>query len=305
MPAAGHDGPMDLPAGLSAPPATILPALRWAEEVLRKGRIDESRLTSELLMCHVLGCERINLYLEFDKILRPREVDAFVSLIRRRLSHEPLQYITGETNFMGLKFTVDRRALIPRPETEILVEQALGYCRGRGRTPLAVLDVGVGSGNIAIAVAHYHPPAHLVGVDVSADALALARSNVRGQRLERRVALVRADILRDALPFPGGRFDAVLSNPPYIPSAEVGGLDPEIRLYEPSIATTDGSDGLTFYRRLAGLAAVLLARGGVLMVETGYNQARAVEAIFQAASLRETSVVNDLSGVERVVAGRR
>jgi release factor glutamine methyltransferase len=296
---------MDLPAGLSAPPSTILPALRWAGEVLRKGRIDEARLTAELLMCHVLGCERINLYLEFEKILQPPEVDAYVSLIRRRLSHEPLQYITGETNFMGLKIAVDRRALIPRPETEILVEQALGYCRGRGGTPLSILDVGVGSGNIAIAVARYHPEASVVGIDVSPDALALARSNVRGHRLDRRVALVLADVLNGPLPFPTGMFDVVLSNPPYIPSAEVGGLDPEIRLFEPTLATTDGSDGLTFYRKLSALAAALLANGGILMVETGYNQARAVEAIFSGAGLRDTAVVKDLSGVERVVSGKR
>jgi release factor glutamine methyltransferase len=294
---------MDLPAGLTAPPATILPALRWAGDVLRKGRIDEARLTAELLMCHVLGCERINLYLEFEKILQPREVDALVSLVRRRLSHEPLQYITGETNFMGLKIAVDRRALIPRPETEILVEQALGFCRGR--SPLRVLDVGVGSGNIAIAVAHYHPPATVVGIDVSPGALALARSNVRGHRLDRRVALVLADVLRGPLPFPGEEFDLVLSNPPYIPSAEMGGLDPEVRLFEPPLATTDGSDGLTFFRKLSGLAAAFLAKGGMLMVETGYNQARAVEAIFAGAGLVETTVVRDLSGVERVVSGKR
>jgi release factor glutamine methyltransferase len=301
----GDEGAMGLTAGLAAPPSTILPALRWTEDVLRKGRIDEARLTSELLMCHVLGCGRITLYVEFEKILSPAELDRLVGLVRRRLSHEPLQYITGETNFMGLRIAIDRRALIPRPETETLAGQALDFCRGRGKLPLSVLDVGVGSGNIAIAVAHYHPPATVVGVDVSAGALELARSNLRSHGLERRVALVRADILTDPLPFRGDRFDLVLSNPPYIPAGEFGALDPEIRLYEPSNATTDGADGLTFYRRLAAIAGGLLADGGVLMVETGYNQARAVEGIFRAASLAETGVVKDLSGVERVVSGRR
>jgi release factor glutamine methyltransferase len=296
---------MDLPAGLSAPPSTILPALRWAEEVLRKGRIDEARLTSELLMCHVLGCARINLYLEFEKILLPREVDAYVAFLRRRLAHEPLQYITGETSFMGLRIAVDTRALIPRPETEILVESALAFCRDRGRAALRVLDVGIGTGNIAIAVAHFHHSATVVGVDVSRDALALARSNVREHDLDRRVSLVRADVLRDPVPFPAGKFDLILSNPPYIPSADIPGLDPEIRLYEPELATTDGGDGLAFYRRLARLAPDLLAEGGALMVETGYNQARAVGAMFIGASLGGLSVVNDLSGVERVVIARR
>jgi release factor glutamine methyltransferase len=305
MSAPGDDGARDLPAGLSAPPSTILPAIRWAGEVLRKGRIDEARLTSELLMCHVLGCARIRLYTEFEKILQPGEVEAFVALVRRRLAHEPLQYITGDTSFMGIRIAVDRRALIPRPETEVLVERALDHCRTRGRAPLRILDAGVGSGNIALALARYHPPAIVVGVDVSAAALSLAGSNVKAHGLEGRISLVRADILLDGVPFPEGSFDAIVSNPPYIPSADVPGLDPEVRLYEPAVATTDGGDGLSFFRRLAGLAPSLVRDGGVLMVETGYNQARAVEAIFRAASLRETTVDRDLSGVERVVTGRR
>lgn len=296
---------MDPAAGLSAPPSTLLPALRWAEEVLRRGRIDEARLTSELLMCHVLGCGRIDLYVEFEKILAAIEVDSFVSLVRRRLAHEPLQYITGETSFMGLRIAVDGRALIPRPETEVLVEHLLGYCRGRGARRLAILDVGVGSGNIAVAAAHYHPRADVLGVDVSDGALELARSNVRQHGLEGRVLLLKADILRDDLPLRPGRFDVVVSNPPYVPAADFGGLDPEIRLFEPRIATTDGGDGLTFFRRLAALGSTLLAEGGLLAVETGYNQARAVEAILRSASLRGTGVVRDLSGVERVVFGTR
>ncbi|HLF15431.1 MAG TPA: peptide chain release factor N(5)-glutamine methyltransferase [Bacteroidota bacterium] len=296
---------MNQPAGLITPPSTILPALRWAEDVLRKGRIDEARLTAELLMCHLLGCERIRLYVEFEKILRGDEVDAFVGLIRRRLSHEPLQYITGETDFMGIRINVDRRVLIPRPETEVLTEEMLGYCRGRGPSPLRILDVGVGSGNIAVALAHYHPPADIVGVDISQDALDVAGSNIRRHNLEGRISLLRADVLRDELPFREGRFDAIVSNPPYIPSAEMAGLDPEIRLFEPAIATTDGGDGLSFFRRLAVIATSLLAEGGVLMVETAYNQARGVERIFLGRSLRDTGVARDLSGIERVVSGKK
>lgn len=287
------------------PPSTVLPALRWAEEVLRGGRIDESRLNAELLMCHVLSCERIDLYVDFEKILLPPEIEAFVAFIRRRLTHEPLQYITGGTGFMGLKIAVDRRALIPRPETEVVVEQALEICRKSGGRELRVLDVGVGSGNIAVAIAHYHGPARVVGVDVSGEALSLAAENVRAHRLEGRVLLARADVLRDPLPLSEGTFDLIVSNPPYIPSAEMEGLDPEVRLYEPEVATTDGSDGLTFFRRLAGIARSLLSEGGSIVVETGYNQARAVEGIFRAASLGGTSVVKDLSGVERVVIAER
>ncbi len=293
------------PVGPFAPPATILPAVRWAEDVLRKGRIDEARLTAELLMCHLLGCGRIGLYVEFEKMMTGTEVDLFVGLIRRRLTHEPLQFITGRANFMGLDLTVDRRVLIPRQETEVLAEEMLGYCRSRGTSPVRVLDVGVGSGNIAVAIARYHPQAAVVGVDVSADALDVARTNAREHGLEGRISLVRADILRDELPFHTDSFDAIVSNPPYIPSADMPGLDPEVRLFEPELATTDGGDGLSFFRRLGELAGVLLVEGGILMVETAYNQARAVERIFQGCSLRATGVVRDLSGIERVVSARR
>lgn len=287
---------------LSLPPSTILPALRWAEEVLRKGRIDEPRLNAELLLCHLLGCERIRLYAEFEKILRPGEVDAFVALLRRRMTHEPLQYITGEADFMGLRFVVDRRVLIPRPETEVLVERMLEHCRGRGRSPLRILDAGVGSGNIAVSIAHYHPRATVTGLDVSGDALDVARANVRRHKLEERVFLARADVLRDDVPVHDGIFDAIVSNPPYIPSEEMAGLQPEVRLFEPEIATTDGGDGLSFFRRLARLSAAALVPGGVLVVETSYDQARAVEQMFLSHRLTGTTVTRDLSGIERVVS---
>ncbi len=288
----------------AVPPSTLLPALRWAEEVLRKGRIDEARLTSELLMCHLLGFERIRLYVEFERIMNAAETGAFVGLIRRRLTHEPLQYITGRTDFMGLRIDVDRRVLIPRPETEILVDAMLTICRSRGAAPIRILDIGVGSGNIAVALAHYHPPAQVVGVDVSRKALDVARGNARLHHLEQRISLIRCDVLRDELPFVDGGFDAIVSNPPYIPSADIPGLDPEVREFEPIVATSDGGDGLSFFRRLAGIARGLLADGGVLMVETAYNQAREVERMFVGGSLRDTSVIRDLSGIERVVSGR-
>jgi release factor glutamine methyltransferase len=291
--------------GLPLPPSTLLPALRWAEDVLRRGRIDEARLTSELLLCHVLGCPRIRLYVDFEKILRPGELDGFVGLVRRRLSHEPLQYITGETEFMGLTFAVDRRVLIPRPETEVLVERALDHCRGLGGRPVRILDAGSGSGNIAVSIAHYHRQSAVIGIDVSGGALEVALGNIRRHRLGGRVSLLKADLLRDGIPVRDGVFDAIVSNPPYIPSGEVDGLQPEIRLFEPVIATTDGGDGLSFFRRLADLAGTLLVPGGVLMAETSYNQARAVERIFQSYSLTGTGVVRDLSGIERVVYARR
>jgi len=285
------------------PPSTVLSALRWAADVLKRGRIDESRLSAELLLCHLLECERLRLYLDFDKILEREELDRFVELIRRRLAHEPVQYITGEADFMGLKFSVDPRVLIPRPETEILVEEMLFYSRRRGPEPMTVLDVGAGSGNISIAVAHYLPQVSVVALDVSVDALEVAAENVNRHQLSERVGLMRCDVGGGGLPFRENSFHAVLSNPPYIPAGEMRGLDPEVRLFEPGLATTDGADGLTFFRKLAATAGRLLEPGGVIMVETAYNQARVVEEIFREHSISDVRIIADLSGIERIVRG--
>ncbi len=293
------------PPDLLPPPSTILSTLRWARDVLRKGRIDESRLSAELLLCHVLHCERIRLYLDFDKILQRDEMDRFVAAIKRRLAHEPVQYIVGEADFMGLKFSVDRRVLIPRPETEVLVEEMLFYSRRRGPSPMNILDVGTGSGNIAVSLAHYLPQVSVVGLDVSGDALEVAALNVGRHGLSGKVPLVRGDIAGGRLPFRENSFHALLSNPPYIPAADIEGLDAEVRLFEPGVATTDGGDGLTFFRRLADAAARLVEPGGVVMVETAFNQARVVERIFREQGIAEVRIISDLSGIERIVRGVR
>jgi release factor glutamine methyltransferase len=295
-------------ADFPAPPlpqSTVLSALRWAADVLKRGRIDESRLSAELLLCHLLDCERIRLYLDFDKILRRDELDRFVALIRRRLAHEPVQYIVGEAHFMGLGMFVDGRVLIPRPETEILVEEMLFYARRRGSSPMTILDVGAGSGNIAVALAHYLPHVRVVGLDVSAGALEVAAENVARHGLGERVTLVRCDITGKGLPFREHSFHAVVSNPPYIPAAEIGALDPEVRNFEPDMATTDGADGLTFFRTLAATSRRLLEPGGVIMVETAFNQARLVEQIFREQAIGELRIISDLSGIERIVRGVR
>jgi release factor glutamine methyltransferase len=287
------------------PPSTILSTLRWARDVLQKGRIDESRLSAELLLCHILGCERLRLYLDFDKILERDEMDRFVAAVKRRLAHEPVQYITGEADFMGLKFSVDRRVLIPRPETETLVEEMLFHARRRGPAPMTVLDVGTGSGNIAVSLAHYLPQVSVVGLDVSDDALGAARENVDRHGLPERVHLVRCDFAGGKFPFRGESFQALVSNPPYIPAGEVPGLDAEVRLFEPGLATTDGADGLTFFRKLADAARYLVEPGGVFMVETAFNQARVVERIFRGQGMEDVRIISDLSGIERIVRGVR
>lgn len=282
---------------------TVLSLLRWGTGVFRGGRIDSPRLTAELLLCHVLGCDRLRLYVDFEKILRREEADRFVEFVRRRIKHEPLQYITGEAAFMGLLFHVDRNVLIPRPETEVLVEEVLHHLRNLPPGPRRVLDAGVGSGNIAVSLAHYLRDVSVVGIDVSGDALLLASRNAGRYSLGARVQLVRADLLRDPLPVKRGSLAAVVANPPYIPSRDIQGLQPEVRMYEPRIATTDEGDGLSFFRHLAAHSRELLEEGGLLAVETGFNQSPDVSRMFTEHGYRDVGVVRDMSGVGRVVRG--
>lgn len=282
---------------------TVLSLLRWSTEVFKTARIDSPRLTAELLLCHLLDCDRLRLYVDFEKILQPEETDRFVEMVRRRTRHEPVQYITGESVFMGLRFYVDRNVLIPRPETEVLVEETLAFLRKGPSGPKYALDVGTGSGNICVSMARFMRDLYVLGIDVSGRALALAARNIDRYILSGRVGLARMDALRERLSLKDGSFHAVVSNPPYIPLPDVPGLDAEVRLYEPHIATTDSADGLTFFRRLAECSRTLLVPGGMLAVETGYNQGHVVSRIFAEQDFRDVRIIPDLSGVGRVVTG--
>lgn len=281
---------------------TVLSLLGRAADHLRSLGFDEARLHAELLLAHVLGLPRIGLYLNFDRPLTAEETDHFKKLFRRRLNHEPLQYILGETEFMGLRIVVDPRVLIPRPETELLVERALAFAAGLSGGPIAILDVGTGSGNIAVALAHRLRSASVTALDVSADALRVAGGNVE-RHVPGRVELVTGDLFSDVLP--QRTFDLVVSNPPYIPLEEFPRLQPEVRNFEPRLATTDEGDGLRFHRRLVHLAWNFLKPGGAFMVEIGFGQAGAVSVLFSDAGFTGVDVTPDYAGIDRVVEGRK
>jgi len=254
------------------------------------------RLDAELLVGHALGLPRIELYTNFDRPLDEPELAACRALLERRGRREPVAYILGRWGFHGLDLAVDGRVLVPRPETEVLVERCLALLEGVQAPRFA--DVGTGSGAIALAVKSARPDASVTATDVSADALAVARENATALGLE--IELAETDLLAGV----EGRFAVIASNPPYIGEAEMAALEPEVSEYEPRLATVAGPAGTEVLERLAAAAAAALEAGGSLVVECGAGQAEAVRGLMAAAGAGETTAEPDLAGIDRVVTGR-
>jgi release factor glutamine methyltransferase len=272
---------------------TLGDVLRRATEHLGKTS-ETARLDAELLLAHSLGRQRIELYTDFDRPLTEAELDGYRDLVARRARHEPVAYILGEWGFRRLTLAVDRRALIPRPETEIVVERCLA--RLRDVASPRVLDVGTGTGAIALALADELPGARVTGIDVSADALALARENADRTGLE--VELVERD-LRAGLP--SGPWDLVVSNPPYVEPEELETLMPDVRDFEPHLALV----GRGATEAVARAAPAELTDGGWLVLEVGDGQAPAMAALLDELGYDEIVTTADLAGRARVVEGRR
>jgi release factor glutamine methyltransferase len=266
---------------------TLRASLAAATEELRGRGIETPRLDAELLLAHALGASRLALYADGDRPLTESEHAAFDSLVRRRAGREPVAYILGEWGFRRLTLRVDRRALVPRPETEVLVERCVALLAGLPRP--RVLDVGVGSGAIALAIADEHPGARVTGVDASAEALALARENAGATRL---AVELREGGFGDA----AGDWDLVVSNPPYVAAEDFASLPPDVRLWEPRVALV--GEGL--HEELARHV-----RGGWLAVEVGDGQAPEVAATLRSLGYADVGITPDLTGRERVVEGRR
>lgn len=285
------------PRGRTANGATqwdIVGLIRWASGYFAAKDISNARLESEWLLAHVLGLERVDLYVQHDRPLGPGELAQFKALVKRRSGGEPFQYILGKAPFYGRDFRVTPDVLIPRPETETLIRvlhQSMG-----APEPGAILDIGTGSGCLAITAALLYPEAKVLAVDISADALSLAHENARRLGADN-VDFQRLDVMTEE---PIGTFDAILCNPPYVASGELPGLQREIRDHEPLAAITDGADGLSFFRRLAAIGANLLYDGGRLIMELGgVLQATAVSGMFRQAGFAVT-IHDDLQSDPRV-----
>lgn len=283
---------------------TVLRLMRWSGEYLEGKGVERGRLDAEHLLAHTLGVGRLQLYLQYDRPLDRAELDRFRPLLRRRAEREPLQYILGRAAFRELDLSVDRRVLIPRPETEVLVDEILAWAASQDREGLTAVDVGTGSGAIALSLAVEGPFARVVATDASAGALEVARANAGALGLEERLDL-RPGALFDPLGAEE-RFDVVASNPPYVAEAEVPGLEPEVGVWEPREALLGGPDGLTVLRALVGGAAGHLEPWGLLALEVGAGQAPLVVAEVEAqGAYDDVRVRRDLAGLERVVLARR
>ncbi|MBM7866550.1 peptide chain release factor N(5)-glutamine methyltransferase [Heliobacterium gestii] len=284
-------------------PATVGEALQATVSFFARQGIDSPRLEAEVLLAFGLGVNRAGLLAALRDRLPEEQAAGLGELVQKRLTGCPLQYITGRQEFWGLDFTVTPAVLIPRPETELLVETALALL---GRSPKTgdtwIADVGVGSGAIAVSVAREIATAQVLALDVSAAALAVARQNAKGHGVAERIRFVEGDLLNPAID--GGlRLKAVLSNPPYIPAGEIPSLQREVACFEPMLALDGGDDGLALYRRLAPQARRALEPGGFVAWEIGYNQGRDVAALLAAQGFAEVRIIPDGQGHDRVVTG--
>lgn len=291
------------PAAPAAPPIWTIKALLAATvDHLRKKGIESARLDAELLLAHALGCGRIDLLVRYDEVPADADRAAFRELVRRRADRWPTAYLIGRREFYLLPFEVTPAVLIPRPETETLVLKALELVKGNPAP--RVLDLGTGSGCVAVSVAHRCKGAAVTAVDVSPDALAVARRNADRNGVADRVTFRQGDLFG---PVPAGTaFDLIVSNPPYVTPGELADLAPEVRDHEPRLALDGGPDGLAFYRRIAADAGRFLNPGGWLAVEIGATQADVVRAIFEGApGFGGVQVVKDMGGRPRVAVARK
>lgn len=271
---------------------TIKEALALGESTL--SQVPDPQVDARLLLAHVTGMDGLRLLLSGTDELTPQQEQRYTSLLLCRAQRTPLQYLTGSQCFYGLDIQTDARALIPRPETELLCELGLRFLRGRS-SPIA-LDLCTGSGAIAVTLKHECPAARVHAADLSRNALDLARANAQKNNTD--IVFHQGDLFEAV---PGLLFDLILSNPPYIPSRDCRALQPEV-LREPLMALDGGVDGLDFYRRISNEAAAFLLPGGMLAMEVGDGEARAVKSLLEAAGLQNVTVHNDLAALPRMVS---
>ena len=283
---------------------TLLDTMTWTISYFKDRGVDSPRLTAEILMCHCLAMDRLSLYLDYDRPLNPEELGCYKALIKRRIQGEPVAYITGKKGFWDIEVAVSPRVLIPRPDTETLMETALSAIQAlqemQGQRPLKILELGSGSGALIISLARAMPGHQYVAVDVSPDAAATTLENARCLHCVPGVSVVSGSWFT---PFDVDvRFDLIVSNPPYIPTRDIEALAPEIRQYEPRLALDGGLDGLDCIREILSRAPAHLVPGGVILLETGFDQGPALESLVKSLPCYEDfQSIKDEAGHHRVV----
>lgn len=275
---------------------TISSLLAWTIKYFQSKNIASARLDAEVLLAHLLGQKRIYLYVHFDEPLQEEELNKFHDYVVKRANHMPVAYIIGEKEFMGLPFKVTRDTLIPRPDTEILVENVISNINKEQEVTIA--DIGTGSGAIILSLLANLPKACGTAVDISAKALAVAKENAQSLDVIDRCDFAEGDLLS---PLADKKFDVIVSNPPYIPKADMAGLESDVKDYEPHSALTDNGDGLSFYRRLWREASGYLNDGGFMAVEIGIHEAEAVKQFAIENNWQNVQIIKDYAGIDRVV----
>lgn len=285
---------------------TIQKLLNWVTEYLSNKGVDSPRLSAELLLCHVVGLTRIELYTQFGKVVPQQQLDRLRDLVKRTGLHEPVAYLTGRTEFYSIELDITSDCLIPRPETEMLVQRAVEFLRARDGVQF-VCDLCTGCGCIAVAVAKNFRNARVIATDISAGALEAAARNVAKHRLTERIELLQGDLFEPLVKqLDVNQFDLIVCNPPYVSGSEYEKLAPNVRDYEPKSALLAGTDGLDIYRRLIEKVDAFLKSGAALMLEIGYAQGPAVrELLEQTGAFAEITVERDPNDNDRVVIARR
>ena len=274
----------------------IIDIIKWGEDYFKTKDFESPKQEIEWLLCDLLGLKRIDLYVKFEDRINDDNLNKLKSWINRRVKREPLQYITGKTEFYGLKFKTTPQALIPRPETERLVEIALHNIGENSDSKL--LEIGTGSGCIPIAISNEKPSLNILSLDISKSALELAEINAELNNCKN-IKFLEMDFLNET---PKGKFDILLSNPPYIPVKEIEGIMPEVKNYEPRIALTDNEDGLAFYHRIAKKIRTLINPKGIILLEVGLGgHPQKVFSLFKEAGFNQLELIKDFNNNERIL----
>ncbi len=285
---------------------TIQKLLNWVTEYLTNKKIDAPRLSAELLLSHVLSMKRIELYTSFDRVVEMELLDRLRDLVKRAGQQEPVAYLVGRTEFYSLEIAVNSDCLIPRPETELLVERAIEFLRARSGKQ-SVCDLCTGSGCIAVAIAKNFPKAHIFATDISSEALKVAADNVEKHKLHDHITLLQGDLFDPVVPaLDGGKFDLIVCNPPYVSNTEYEALDRNVKEYEPSTALLAGQDGLDIYRLIVDKAGGFLKDDGALIMEIGYAQGPAIRKLLaKTGEFISVRIEKDFNDNDRVVTAEK
>ncbi len=285
---------------------TIQKLLSWTTDYLAARNVDSPRLSAELLLCHVLGLERIELYTHFNRIAQQTELDQLHKLVKRCGDQEPVAYLVGRCEFYSLPIKVSKDCLIPRPETELLIERGIEFLRGRQGVQY-VCDLCTGSGCIAVAIAKNHAQAEIIATDICDSALSVAAENVATHELNDRIRLLCGDLFGPVIEgLDETRFDLIVCNPPYVSSAEYEQLGSKVRDFEPKKALFAGQDGLDVYRQIADQIGEHLKDDGALILEIGYAQGKAVRELLEDTKIfSEIKIEKDINNNDRIVTAKK